>query len=184
MQNLGLSSSTPETESRWKTLFWPTIRFDTDVDLITRQGFWVCTIVAALTAVLMVMQSQYWGLVDSLFYFLGGIGSRRRSRFAAIVIFAAYCFTSLLLFRIGALGGGLIVRAICTGLLLSNVRATWLAAKWPASESVPAEPVMETWADKFADRLPAFLWPKTKWLFYILTALVGAGLVATLFAPR
>jgi hypothetical protein len=32
MRNLGLSESTPASESRLKSLFWPGIRSDVDVD--------------------------------------------------------------------------------------------------------------------------------------------------------
>ena len=39
MQNLGLSDSTPKTESRLKSLFWPSISSDVDVDYLTTQGF-------------------------------------------------------------------------------------------------------------------------------------------------
>src|SRR6266403_976750 len=49
MQNLGLSESTPKTESRLKTLFWPTIRNEFDLDYITRQGFWICVVVGLLS---------------------------------------------------------------------------------------------------------------------------------------
>jgi putative methionine-R-sulfoxide reductase with GAF domain len=52
MQTLGLSESTPRTESRWRALLWPTIRNEGDFDYITRQGFWICFLVAAATLVL------------------------------------------------------------------------------------------------------------------------------------
>ena len=52
MQTLGLSDSTPRTEGRLKSLFWPSIGTDNDVDYLTRQGFWLCTIVAGLTLLL------------------------------------------------------------------------------------------------------------------------------------
>ena len=49
MQQLGLSDSTPRTESRFRNLFWPTIRNDGDLDYLTEQGFWICTVVSAVT---------------------------------------------------------------------------------------------------------------------------------------
>lgn len=51
MQTLGLSDSTPRTESRWRALLWPTIRNEGDFDYITAQGLWICFVVAALTVV-------------------------------------------------------------------------------------------------------------------------------------
>jgi hypothetical protein len=39
MQTLGLSDSTPRTESRLKSLFWPTIQTGSDVDYLGAQGY-------------------------------------------------------------------------------------------------------------------------------------------------
>jgi len=43
MQTLGLSDSTIRSESRLKSLFWPSIQSGADVDYLAVQGFWVCT---------------------------------------------------------------------------------------------------------------------------------------------
>ncbi len=75
------------------------------------------------------------------------------------------------------------VRIIVTALLLSNLRATWIADHWePASEEAALPPRLgENWSDKISDRWPAFIWPKIKWLYYIFAfgflALVVAGLI-------
>ena len=51
MQTLGLSDSTPRTESRLKSLFWPTIKNQWDLDYVTNQGFWICVLVGSITFV-------------------------------------------------------------------------------------------------------------------------------------
>jgi len=77
MQTLGLSDSTPRTESRWRALLWPTIRNEGDFDYITTQGFWVCLIVAAVTlAVNPFNGSLVWGVFESVFFFFAGVGVR------------------------------------------------------------------------------------------------------------
>jgi hypothetical protein len=57
-----------------------------------------------------------------------------------------------------------VVRILLMALLLSNVRATWIAAtRVPGSEEADLPPRLnETFADKFADRLPQRLWPKIR----------------------
>jgi hypothetical protein len=68
--------------------------------------------------------------------------------------------------------GPSIVRIVLAALLLSNLRATWIAARWKpdSEEAVPIPRWSETWTDKFADKLPTFLWPKVRILYYILSA--------------
>ena len=51
MQTLGLSDSTTRSESRLKSLFWPSIQSGADVDYLAVQGFWVCTIVGLMSFV-------------------------------------------------------------------------------------------------------------------------------------
>ena len=48
MQTLGLSDSTIRSESRLKSLFWPSIQSGADVDYLAVQGFWVCTMVGVV----------------------------------------------------------------------------------------------------------------------------------------
>jgi len=96
MQTLGLSDSTPRTEGRFKNLFWPTIRNEVDVDYLGRQGFWVCFSVAAFTLIFNLFNGFFVaGIFEALFFFLGGVGVRSRSRFAAVVVFSAYFLSSL-----------------------------------------------------------------------------------------
>jgi hypothetical protein len=171
MQTLGLSDSTPRTEGRLKALFWPTIRNEFDVDYITRQGFWLCLIIATLTLILGLFTGPKWAAVaEFLFFFLGGVGIRQRSRFAAMAVFLVYLLSTP---NFG------IVRIIFLGLLLANVRGIWLSARWSSSGVDPLpESLSPTFTSKLAEALPPFLWPKTRILFYLFAALEFAGVLA------
>jgi hypothetical protein len=76
-----------------------------------------------------------------------------------------------------------VLRIIVVALLVSNLRATWIAGSWkPDSEEAVLPPRMgDTFADKFSDKWPAFIWPKVKVLYYIFSfgflALTVAGLL-------
>jgi hypothetical protein len=185
MQTLGLSDSTPKTEGRVKNLFWPSIRNEVDVDYIGRQGFWVCFSVAVVTLAFNLFTGSILdGIFESVFFFLGGVGVRARSRFAAIAVFSAYLLSTLVLQRITGHGFG-ILRIIFLALLLANIRGTWLSAMWRASPTEPPPlPLDETILDKLSDRMPIYLWKKTKWILYVFAILENAALVFALFAPR
>jgi hypothetical protein len=92
-----------------------------------------------------------------LFFYLGGVGVRERSRYAALAVLLMYVL-DLLLTAPG------VVRILITALLISNLRATWIASNWKAdSEAAILPPRMaETRGDKFANRLPPWLWPKVR----------------------
>lgn len=185
MQTLGISDSTPRTEGRLKNLFWPSIRNEVDVDYLGRQGLWVCFLVAAFT----LLGSLFTGtilasLLEVLFFFLAGVGVRSRSRFAAIAVFSAYLLSTLVLQRLTGQGIG-VVRIMFLALLLANIRSTWLSSTW-RTEAIepPPLPLNETFLDKLSDRMPLYLWPKTKWVLYVLAVLENAALLFELFAPR
>jgi hypothetical protein len=80
-----------------------------------------------------------------------------------------------------------VIRVIITALLLSNLRATWIAARWQKDSDEAALPVRldDTWTDKFANQWPTWLWPKVKMLYYILSIglllVLGLGLMAMSF---
>jgi hypothetical protein len=182
MQTLGISESTPRTESRLKALFWPSVESAADVDYLGAQGYWVCAIVAALTTIfLFVAGSPFAGILTGLFFYLGGVGVRERSRYAAIVVLTFFVLDTLLMKQFS------VIRILLMALLVSNVRATWIAAMWvPGSEEAAMPPRMdETLADKFADRLPQWLWPKIRILYYLVSAtfllvsLIGMVLIAS-----
>lgn len=179
MEILGLSDSTPRTESRLKSLFWPSIQTGNDVDYLGAQGYWVCAIVAVVSSVFLVAVGQpITGAMILLFYYLGGVGVRERSRYAAAVVLFMYVLDTM------AAPG--VVRVLISALLLSNLRATWIAARWkPESEEASLPPRLdETWTDKFADRFPMWLWPKVRIVYYVFSVgfllLVMFGLVMML----
>ena len=194
MQTLGLSDTTPRTETRFKNLFWPTIRNEVDLESVTTQGFWVCFAVSVFT---LLFGLTYAGfsiglLLDFAFFFLGGIGVRRSSRFAAISVFAVYLLSTLMLLTgfvtvilsamMSIAGGFLLLRLLFLALLLANVRGIWVSAGWPKAEAGSVPVIQDrSWGDKLSDSLPAFLWPKVRIVFYVFAGLELA-LVVYLFA--
>lgn len=165
LETLGLSGSVERSDGRLKSLFWPSIRNGTDVDYLGAQGYWVCTAVAILSFVFLAVTGQpLTGVAILLFYYVGGAGVRERSRYAALVVFIMYLLDTLLMPGV--------VRIILCALLLSNLRATWIAATWrPDSEEAALPPRLnETFTDKLADQLPPWLWPKVKIAYYIFSA--------------
>ncbi len=178
MQTLGLSDSTTRTESRLKSLFWPSIQTGADVDYLAVQGFWVCTIVGVFSFVVLtfVAHQPITAFLTFLLFHFGGIGVREHNPFAAAVVLICYVLDTL----VSGIG---VMRIIFTALLLSNLRATWIADHWtPESEEAALPPRLgETLADKVSDRWPAFVWPKVKVVYYIFAfgylALLVAGLI-------
>jgi hypothetical protein len=173
MQTLGISDSTARTEGRLKSLFWPSIENGADVDYLAVQGYWVCTIVGGLSlALLLVGRQPLLGISIFLFFHLGGVGVRERSRFAATVMFIFYVLDTVASLTILLASPGMIVlRAIITALLLSNLRASWIAARWQLGSDEAAMPMRlyETWSDRFANRWPMWLWPKIRVVYYVLS---------------
>ena len=186
MQTLGLSDSTPRTESRLKSLFWPSIQSGADVDYLAVQGFWVCTIVGVMSLVFLVLARQpIMGLLVFLLFHFGGVGVREHNPFAAAIVLIYYVvdfLASVIFVFLNSPGIG-VIKVIVIALLFSNLRATWIADHWkPDSEEAALPPRFgETFFDKFADKWPAFIWPKVKILYYIFSflflALVVAGLI-------
>jgi hypothetical protein len=165
METLGLSGSVERSDGRLKSLFWPSIQNGADVDYLGAQGYWVCTAVAILSFVFLTINGQpITGVAILLFYYVGGAGVRERSRYAALVVFVMYLLDTLLMPGV--------VRIILCALLLSNLRATWIAATWrPESEEATLPPrLSETLADKVADQLPPWLWPKVRIAYYIYSS--------------
>ena len=133
--------------------FWPTVNTAVDVDYLGVQGFWVCVIVACFSLAIFLLASQIlMGIAVFGFFFLGGVGVREHSRFAAGIMFVYYVLNLLVV-------GFSVLQIIILALFLSNLRATWIASRWkPDSDEAEAPPRMgDTWADKFSDRLPQWL---------------------------
>lgn len=186
MQTLRLSESTAQPDNRLKSLFWPSVETSNDVDYLGSQGYWVCAIVGVLTCVAAAVQGHWIsGLAGFLFYYLGGVGVRERSRYAAtvvLVLFVGDFIAGVVLAGPAAVGPGIgVVRLLLTAVLISNLRATWIASRWkPDSDEAALPPRFGvTWGEKFADRLPMWLWPKIRILYYIFSvsflAMVAVG---------
>lgn len=175
MQTLGVSD-TPQSDSRLKNIFWPTIRTGTDVDTLGSQGFWICLVLAILSIVSNALAGQpIAGFFLFVFFYLGAMGVRETSCFAAVVVFAMYVANF-------ALSPG-ILNFFCCVLLLSVMRATFIASFWEKKAGITETPMRfnETWKDKMADQWPAWLWPKIRIVYYIYAsgflAIVTLGIV-------
>ena len=165
MQTLGLSDSMPRSENRLKSLFWPSIKSSGDVDYLGAQGYWVCAVIAVLSLVVLSISGHpLLGLLVFLVFYLGGVGVRERSRYAAGCVFVLYVM-DMFVSRAG------IVKVILAALLLANFRATWIASHWrpDSPEATPAPRWSESWSDRFADQLPMWLWPKVRVLYDVLS---------------
>jgi hypothetical protein len=154
------------------------------VDYLGTQGYWVCTVVAVFSAIVLAIAGQaIMALAVFLFNYLGGVGVRERSRYAAAAVLVVYVLDTLLV------GPG-VARVIIAALLLSNLRATWIASQWkPESEEAILPPrLVATWSDKLSDQFPTWLWPKVRILYYFFSAgylmLVAWGLVIILGRSR
>src|SRR5512141_397099 len=97
MQTLGISDSSDRSDSRLKSLFWPSIQSGADVDYLGAQGYWVCTFVGALTFFLLLLSGQYiLAAALLLFFHFGGVGVRERDLFAAAIVLAFYGLDTLI----------------------------------------------------------------------------------------
>jgi hypothetical protein len=193
MQTLGLSDSTIRTEGRLKSLFWPSIQSGADVDYLAVQGFWVCTGVGVMSLLFLSLAAHQpiTGVLVFLLFHLGGVGVREHNPYAAAIMLLYYVVDFLASFFLLVNSPGIgVVKIIITALLLSNLRATWIASGWRADSEEAALPLRlgETFSDKLADKWPAFIWPKVKVLYYIFSfgymALTVAGLIVMMLRSR
>lgn len=178
MQTLGLSQEAKRTDGWLKSIFWPTVENAWDVDYLGQQGFWLCILIAVFQLGFTLLTGQIFliavGMVGAIFYAAGGIGVREKNWQAAALIFACYLLETLIAF-----GSGLMLspvgalRFVFLGLLLSNLRATFIASEWkPAAEGEDRpDRFNETFRDKLVDVWPPKIWPKMQIVFYVLGAL-------------
>lgn len=63
------------------------------------------------------------------------------------------------------------VRVGIAPVLVSNLRATWIAStRNPESiEATPPPRLAKTWSDKYSDALPMWLWPNVRIPFYVFS---------------
>lgn len=182
MQTLGISGSTPQAENFLKRLFWPSIRSRSDVDTLGSQGYWICAIVAAIGFLTTTLAGHpLIGVLLLLYYYLGGVGVREQSRYAGLAVFAMFAMDTVV--------SPSVLKVLACAVLLSVLRATFIAASWKSQAGEGDMPIRfnETWGDKFADTLPARIWPKAQIAHYFfsaaLLALITLGL-ATAFLSR
>jgi hypothetical protein len=175
MQTLGLSGESKRSDGWLKSIFWPTVENAWDVDYLGRQGFWICLLIAAFqfgfslltgSPLLVVM-----GMLAALLYCAGGMGVREKSWPAAALIFACYLVETLLVVMTGLLlspVGGL--RIVFLGLLLSNLRASFIASEWRPAAEGEDRPMRfsETLRDMLVDAWPPRLWPPLRIPFFVL----------------
>jgi hypothetical protein len=181
MQSLNLSGSEKKTDGRLKSLFWPAVESAWDVDYLGQQGFWVCLIIGVLSLALIVITASSisdsagrtvtlaLGLIIFFVYLAGGMGVRESNWPAAAMIFAIYVINQL------ASGRGISVISLIIGaVLLSNVRATFIASRWKPPAEVEDRPMRfnETFRDKLVDQLPPKAWPILKIPFFAAASLI------------
>lgn len=187
MQTLGLSQESKRSDGTLKSIFWPTVENAWDVDALGRQGFWICLIIAVFQIVVTSVTGNpvmiVIGAVSALAFWVGGMGVREKSWPAAALVFSIFFLSLLYSMAIRQFPGFLTIIAAC--ILLSNVRAAFLASEWrPASEDED-RPMRfnEGLRDKLADQLPAKAWPVLRIPFFglasvlMLLNLAGLGIV-------
>jgi hypothetical protein len=175
MQTLGLSSEATRSDGRLKSLLWPTVENAWDVDYLGQQGMWICTAVAVFTLLGTVFSGNVvviaTGLFFALFYVLGGMGVRQANWPAAAFVFIVYLLGAMANLSFAPVN---IIRLVCALVLLSNVRAAFLAAEWKPAAEGEDRPTRfnQSLADKYIDQIPAKLWPRLQIPFIILAILV------------
>jgi hypothetical protein len=188
MQTLGLSGKSDRSDGRLKSIFWPTVENAWDVDYLGRQGFWICLLIAALQLVVAAMSGNpiviVSGVVSALVFLIGGMGVREGSWPAAALVFCVFFLGLLYSTANGQFPGILMIIAAC--ILLSNVRAAFLASEWRPAAGDEDRPMRfnESLGDKLDDQLPAKAWPVLQVPFFglalLLLLLSLAGLVFVL----
>ena len=175
MQTLGLSSEEKRTDGRLKSIFWPTVENAWDVNYLGQQGFWICLAVGIFQLIGVAMVGSPLALILSgasfLIFVIGGIGVREASWPAAAIV-----FTIFVAGLVDAMGQGRppgIIAIAAAAILLSNIRAAFLASEWRPAGPDEDRPTRfnESFTDKLVDQLPARVWPFAKVPFFILSGL-------------
>ncbi len=182
MQSLNLSGDSKKSDGRLKSLFWPSVESAWDVDYLGQQGFWICAAIAIINFAFISLAGFEFsnpatraadfvlGLTFSFVFFVGGMGVRESSWSAAVMIFTLYVFNQL---APPPRAPG-ILSVIFAGVLLSNVRATFLASRWKPTDENEDRPTRfsETFRDKLVDQVPPKLWPVLKIPFFLASSLL------------
>jgi hypothetical protein len=167
---LGLTEPAEKEQNIFQRLFWPADHAG-EVDFLGQQGFWICMLVAAGSFIVLAIQSHWLIAILTLAFFaLGGVGVREHSTAAAVLVAFAYLLNLFSAFATDQPPGLLTIAAAV--LLLANIRGTWIAARWTKRGDPDAFPdrLKETLRDKLVDQLPARIWPKSKVVFFVISA--------------
>lgn len=181
MQTLDLSGESRKSDGRLKSLFWPTVDNAWDVDYLGQQGFWICLIIGVVSFAFVALTASEVptsagrlvaltiGAILFFVFFIGGMGVRESSWPAAATIFTLYVVN-----QVGAGRPPGVLSFIIGAVLLSNVRATFIASRWKPAAEGEDRPMRfnETLRDKLVDQLPPKVWPILRIPFYVASLLV------------
>ncbi|MGA7342965.1 MAG: hypothetical protein WBE72_09700 [Terracidiphilus sp.] len=172
MQTLGLSSESRRSDGPLKSIFWPLVDNAWDVDYLGRQGLTICTVVALLELVPSLFSGSALllvaGLLMSLIFLVGGMGVREASWHAAAMVFSLYFVGLLDTLAEGRIPG--ILSIVAAGVLLSNLRAAFLASQWKPAGPDEDRPTRfnDGLMDFLVDQLPQKAWPALQIAFFAL----------------
>jgi hypothetical protein len=188
MQTLGLSGESRRTDGRLKSIFWPAVENAWDVDYIGQQGFWICAAVGIFQLVGGALSANPFIFFTSaavcLVFLIGAMGVREASWPAAAAVFALYSAGLLNALVVGQFPA--ILSIVAAALLLSNVRAAFLASCWSPAGPDEDKPMRfnKSLRDKLVDQRPPKLWPVLQAPFFALAAILllfslfGIGMLA------
>jgi hypothetical protein len=174
MQTLGLASEQRRSDSRLKSIFWPSVANAWDVNYLGQQGFWICWIIACIQFVLGLLTGNPLAVAISTFsalvFLVGGMGVREANWPAAAMVFALYMGNVLVAVCRGQFPS--VFAVLGAAVLFSNVRAAYLASEWKPAAEDGDRPTRfnETVADKLVDQLPAKLWPRLQVVYFSLAS--------------
>ncbi len=165
---LGLSGEPTQDDNLFKRLFWPSNN-PTEVDTLGQQGFWICLIVGLVSTVASLLTGHpLLGLLLLVFYWLGGMGVREYSVWAAVSVALAYAISLVLSVFTRHMPG--IIDVIIEGLLLANIRGTYIASQWKkrADPSEFPDRLNTLFWDKVVDQIPQKVWPVGRYIFFVV----------------
>jgi hypothetical protein len=157
-------------------LLWPKIRNEWDVNDLGRQGFWLCLIIALFQLIAAAIVPDVWmrllAVLSAVVFVVGAMGIREANWPAAALMFVFFAIT---------LGDNIvngrmpsILHFIAGLILLSNVRAAFLASRWqPIAEGDirPSRPT-RSFGDRLANRIPSKWWPRPRVAFFAVATLL------------
>lgn len=125
MQQLGLSKSTPKSESRLKALLWPDVGSRPGAKTALDLGRVTAFFVALGSAVMVLLGfAPPLALVDTALFGALGFGIGKGSRVCAGLALVIYLFSQISLYAGGRGGLNIIMPIIITFLLVNALRAS------------------------------------------------------------